>query len=339
MAARYLTRRRKRLNNVDWLLISAILLAVGTWWTFLRSNTPEVVDGRIAMGPPALTTTRPETTPFESTQPEIREKGDSPGPQPEVNPNDPVAKQAGSLYEAGRDALSNGNRVHARQYLSEALRAGLEPSKAALVRAELTRLGNETIFSRRTLTDDPLVGRYVIKTGDTLGKIARANKISPDLLAQINGITNKNLIRAGQNIKIINGPFHAFITKSNYGMDILLGDTVIKHFKVGLGADDGTPTGKWQVGTKLMNPTYYPPRSGLIIAADDPKNPLGERWIGLRGISGEAVGQERYGIHGTIEPESIGRSVSLGCIRLHNEDVELLYAYLVEKYSIVIVAE
>ncbi|RME39135.1 MAG: L,D-transpeptidase, partial [Planctomycetota bacterium] len=45
------------------------------------------------------------------------------------------------------------------------------------------------------------------------------------------------------------------------------------------------------------------------------------------------------GIHGTIEPDSIGRSVSLGCIRMHNEDVEEVYKYLVERHSTVVVTD
>ena len=73
----------------------------------------------------------------------------------------------------------------------------------------------------------------------------------------------------------------------------------------------------------------------LLSAARGGQNPLGERWIGLEGVSGEALGQKRYGIHGTIAPESIGMSVSLGCIRMYNEDVEALYTYLVEKHSTV----
>jgi lipoprotein-anchoring transpeptidase ErfK/SrfK len=32
-----------------------------------------------------------------------------------------------------------------------------------------------------------------------------------------------------------------------------------------------------------------------------------------------------YGIHGTDQPESIGRSVSHGCVRLRNEDIAKLY--------------
>jgi lipoprotein-anchoring transpeptidase ErfK/SrfK len=114
-----------------------------------------------------------------------------------------------------------------------------------------------------------------------------------------------------------------------------LGTTFVHQFPVGLGLDGSTPRGEWRVRTKLLNPTYYPPRGGDIIAADDPRNPLGERWIALEGLSGEALGQQRYGIHGTIEPESIGREESLGCIRMYNEDVQQLYTYLVEKHSTV----
>ena len=48
-----------------------------------------------------------------------------------------------------------------------------------------------------------------------------------------------------------------------------------------------------------------------------PKNPLGARALYL--------GNTIYRIHGTNEDWSIGRSVSSGCIRMLNEDVEHLY--------------
>mgnify|MGYP002683388506 CR=1 FL=1 len=34
---------------------------------------------------------------------------------------------------------------------------------------------------------------------------------------------------------------------------------------------------------------------------------------------------QKYGIHGTDEPESIGSHASGGCVRLHNADVIRLY--------------
>jgi lipoprotein-anchoring transpeptidase ErfK/SrfK len=243
------------------------------------------------------------------------------------------------MLATGRKALERGDLVAARAHLSEALLLGIEEPDLSLVRAELTRIGNETVFSPRIFENDPLVSRYVIQPGDALGKIARANKVSPEVLASINGITDVNRIRAGQSIKVITGPFRAVVHKRSYTMEVYIGNTFVKQFRVGLGADDSTPKGEWRVGTKLVNPTYYPARGGKIVAADDPSNPLAERWIGLIGISGEAVGQQRYGIHGTIEPESIGRSVSLGCIRMYNEDVEALFTYLVEQHSTVTVVD
>ena len=345
--ARYRRRRRRRWARPGLLLPTAAALATGVWWVYLREDSPARVDRAIAPGLQAtLTTDRPEILPESRPKPDVSEKGESPsGAQHALSRGGPAAandSQVGrgrSLIAAGRQAVERNEFVAARNYLSEALRSGVEESDASLLRAELTRIGNETIFSSRILADDPLVSRYVIKPGDTLGKIAKANKVSADFLASINNIADKNRIRAGQVIKVAAGPFHAMIDKGTYTLEVYLGRTFVKHFRVGLGADDTTPSGEWRVDTKLKNPTYYPPRGGQIVAADDPENPLGERWIGLEGISGEAAGLLRYGIHGTIEPESIGQSVSLGCIRMYNEDVEALYTYLVEKHSTVTVRE
>lgn len=43
---------------------------------------------------------------------------------------------------------------------------------------------------------------YKVKSGDTLGKIAKANKTTVSTLAKLNKITNVNLIRVGQIIKL-----------------------------------------------------------------------------------------------------------------------------------------
>ena len=53
-----------------------------------------------------------------------------------------------------------------------------------------------------------------------------------------------------------------------------------------------------------------------------PKNPLGARALYLHSKRGGDTG---YRIHGTNEPWSIGLSMSSGCIRMLNKDVEHLY--------------
>jgi L,D-transpeptidase ErfK/SrfK len=118
-----------------------------------------------------------------------------------------------------------------------------------------------------------------------------------------------------------------------------VGSTFITSYRVGLGKDDSTPLGTWKAAGKLKNPAYYSPRGEGIIAADDPKNPLGEYWIGLVGIDGSAVGKNSYGIHGTIDPASIGREESMGCIRMRNEDVAIVYELLVEGKSTIVVKD
>lgn len=63
-----------------------------------------------------------------------------------------------------------------------------------------------------------------------------------------------------------------------------------------------SPIGSWHIINKkiLIEPSVF-----------------GTRWIGLNNPG--------YGIHGTNMPESIGTAVSLGCIRMHNADVEKLF--------------
>ena len=52
-----------------------------------------------------------------------------------------------------------------------------------------------------------------------------------------------------------------------------------------------------------------------------PDNPLGARALYLFADGKDTL----YRIHGTTEPESIGKSVSSGCIRMLNEDVADLF--------------
>jgi len=334
----YRRRRRRGPIGPGLILSSASAFVIGVWWLYLRADVPASV--RQAANPPAmpaLISTRPEVVP-ETPPPEVAEKGETPDP-PKPSADPAAGQRAASLVATGKQALERGDWLAARSYLSEAFVLGTVEPDRSLLQAELTRIGNETIFSPRMAAGDPFAERYVVQPGDSLAKVAKTYKVSSDLLANINEIKDKNLIRAGQAIKVIKGPFHAVVDKSDFSLDVYLGKTFVKHFKVGLGADGSTPTGVWRVGNKLKNPTYYPPRGGKVIAADDPANPLGERWIGLEGVSGEAVGQLRYGVHGTIEPDSIGRSVSMGCLRMYNEDVEALYSYLIEGDSTITVRD
>jgi lipoprotein-anchoring transpeptidase ErfK/SrfK len=64
-------------------------------------------------------------------------------------------------------------------------------------------------------------------------------------------------------------------------------------------------------------------------------NPIGERWIGLEGIEERTKDLSGLGIHGTIEPETIGTQASMGCIRMGSNEVSQVYEMLAEGISTV----
>jgi lipoprotein-anchoring transpeptidase ErfK/SrfK len=111
-------------------------------------------------------------------------------------------------------------------------------------------------------------------------------------------------------------------------MDVYLQNTFVRSFKVGLGKPGmETPTGIWRVKSdgKLEKPIWTNPVDGKTYHPEDPDYPLGSRWIGLEGLSGEAKNRTGFAIHGTKEPEQIGTAGSQGCIRMHNGDAILVY--------------
>jgi len=264
----------------------------------------------------------------------------------------PVAAAAVTLsgrpLEDAKTRLDAGDVAGARKILNDALLAGnLSDTDTAAARTLLTKISQDALFGRRVYRDDPVCALYVLQSGDKLQKIAAANGVTWELLCRINGISDPRKVRAGQTIKIIKGPFHAVITKSKFQMDIYLGmpgeqgSIYVAAYPVGLGKDDSTPAGTWVVDPhkKLRKPTYHGPRGEGVIAAGDPRNPLGDFWIGLAGVEGHAVGKVSYGIHGTIEPDSIGKETSMGCIRMRNEDVAIVFELLVEAKSKLIVRD
>ena len=85
-----------------------------------------------------------------------------------------------------------------------------------------------------------------------------------------------------------------------------------------------TPSGVWNIWDKRENPAWYNPALDSwgadlpAVVPGGPGNPMGTRAIYI-----DAPGLIR--IHGTTDPDSIGRYASHGCIRMHNAEVEELF--------------
>lgn len=102
---------------------------------------------------------------------------------------------------------------------------------------------------------------------------------------------------------------------------------LIAYYPATIGSESTpTPEGTHQVTAVAKNPTYtYRPElyqfkgveaKKAFTIKPGPNNPVGTVWIDLT--------KETYGIHGTPDPEKVGKTSSHGCVRLTNWDVEEL---------------
>jgi lipoprotein-anchoring transpeptidase ErfK/SrfK len=105
------------------------------------------------------------------------------------------------------------------------------------------------------------------------------------------------------------------------------GGTAIR-YGIGVGRQGFTWKGAAQVGRKSEWPRWIPPKDMLKRRPDLPEemeggleNPLGARALYLFQGKKDTL----FRIHGTNEPDTIGRAVSSGCIRMMNADVIDLY--------------
>ncbi len=116
------------------------------------------------------------------------------------------------------------------------------------------------------------------------------------------------------------------VSKSGKTLKAYQGDKLIGLFTVSSGsAEFPLPLGEWDILGEAYNPPYsYDPK---VLGNDDakgetytlpagPNSPVGVIWIDLS--------KEHYGIHGTPDPETIGRAQSSGCVRLTNWDAARL---------------
>jgi len=95
---------------------------------------------------------------------------------------------------------------------------------------------------------------------------------------------------------------------------------VVKRFPVAIGAPESpTPAGTYAITRMEEAPDYH--KGGKVIAPG-PENPVGVRYMAYF-----QIGSGEYAIHGTAWPSwvKLRAAVSLGCIRMLNQDVIALF--------------
>ncbi|WP_425491229.1 L,D-transpeptidase family protein [Luteimonas fraxinea] len=149
---------------------------------------------------------------------------------------------------------------------------------------------------------------------------------SPALLRRLNPGSD---FKAGTRIVVPNvaeaaplaEPARVVVSKSDSVVRLVdAGGKVYAQFPASTGTErDPLPIGEWKIEGVATDPTFHynpdlfwdaDPSHAKAALPAGPNNPVGTVWIDLS--------KPHYGIHGTPEPQNIGKTQSHGCIRMTN---------------------
>jgi len=328
---------RKRGGGWRWLLVLAVL-AVAAWFWWRHEHPTKIVR-------PPVKAVAPRLRPF-VVAPE------SPASFPR-----PVRDVFEAQVALARRAISSGSIDAA---LGSQTRRAISIFQETQHLPVTGALNADT--RARLMLNAPLMTTYVVTTNDLarlqpLGKtwlaksqqtaleyetelelVAEKSHSHPELIRRLNLNVNWSNITAGTVLQVPDVDYPAASNKAAFAV-IHLADKVLEafdvetnllaHFPCSIAANvEKRPVGELHVIVVVPNPDYTfdpdlfpesPEAQQLktkLKLPPGPNNPVGVAWIGLD--------KSGYGIHGTPNPEQVGRTESHGCFRLANWDAEYL---------------
>jgi lipoprotein-anchoring transpeptidase ErfK/SrfK len=220
---------------------------------------------------------------------------------------------------------------------------GVEPSGVVDPATwKLLNADSEPVLVRYKITDQDVAGPFLPIPEDMMEKsalpalgyssaleeLSENFHSSPKLLTKLN--PGKSFDKAGEEIVVPSVRSSAppkiakvVVDESDKTVSAFdAGDKLVAQYPATTGSEhDPLPVGNWKINGVSKNPSFhYNPELFWDAEAKDekatikpgPNNPVGVVWIDLS--------KPHYGIHGTPEPSTIGKTQSHGCIRLTNWD-------------------
>jgi hypothetical protein len=198
-------------------------------------------------------------------------------PSPAPGPSLPPANAAADAETARKrhdfeTAMRRAQSDIQQNKLAEALRelspwyddAAVPAERQAELDDLLSQLAGSVIYSREHFWQRP----HVVQQGETLDRIAELLQVPWQLLAKINGIEDPRSIVAGEQLKIVRGPFDARLNRGRNQLALFVDGLYAGRFDVQVAGDVAQVDGKFPV-TKF--------------AADSPGNTIGQKYISLGG--------------------------------------------------------
>ena len=183
------------------------------------------------------------------------------------------------------------------------------------------------VFQGKT---NPYVVRYRIRGGDSLSGVAGKFFTTVELLRKRNNISGSRIF-VGRQLFIVPGDWKITVSKKYRLLKLFQkkegSEKLFAVWEVGIGRMGKTPAAEFAISSRLRHPDWYLP-DGRVFKYGDPENQLGDYFLKLAPASAPGRPLLGYGIHGAKDENTVGRSLSSGCVRMRNADVEALY-YLV----------
>ena len=212
------------------------------------------------------------------------------------------------------EELKQAERFLEEQRLSDALlvltkfyRTAPSNEERDQVVSLMDQLAGTVIYSRENFSEPA----YEVKTGDTLASIASNYNLSPEFLARVNGLPADYQVIAGESIKVVRGPFRLEASRQKNEMTLFVGEYYAGRFPFTPGKDFPSGEAVFEVVEISPGREFFDRSTGYRIAKDDPSNPYGRNWIGLRG--NQITAAHNVGIHAGYDSDK-------GCIAVNDTD-------------------
>ena len=209
------------------------------------------------------------------------------------------------------------------EVLLAALTLGSEPYRKVL--KFLSEANWQRFLNKDTAEGFSVV--YTVAPGDSLGLIARKNQTTVAAVAKANKLKQTGLIRIGQKLALLPGKWRITVSKSKRLLLLRRNDKIFAGFDVGIGRFGKTPSADFVIAERLKHPVYRT-GDGRVFKYGENGNQLGDYFLKLAAVGNPKRPLLGYGIHGTPDETTVTRSLSNGCIRMRNIDVEKLYYLL-----------
>ncbi|MEO8377686.1 MAG: L,D-transpeptidase family protein [Candidatus Sumerlaeota bacterium] len=228
------------------------------------------------------------------------------------NPDHPATVRL--VAALARQDLKSGNRDAAITRLAPILKTASDNPDVFALADEIGKANTAALLSSTKQESDI---SYTVKKGDSINRIAKANKLTDELLLKCNAIENPKNLRVGQTLRVPQVDFSLVVDVAANTMVLNNAGKFFKIYRVRTGREVGTtPTGEFKILNKKSAPIWRP-GNGHTYLAGDPNNELGTRWM--------SFDKDILGIHGTLHPETVGEYASNGCVGMHTADVEELF--------------